>query len=160
MATTPNYGWPIPEDGDGQANGKPWGNAYRDFLEAVDEKLHEAATKSSITRKSVTITPGASVGTVDLGKSFTIQKESASAPGIFRLYRTTSARDSDLTRPVSTDEAAATAGCFLEDVFVASELAIEWCDVPAHSGPDGLCAWSWSGALGETITLEILVLEA
>lgn len=33
-------------------------------------------------------------------------------------------------------------------------------DVPAHAGADGLCAWSWSGALGSTVTLDLLVLEA
>ena len=111
-------------------------------------------------RSTITIHASAAAGTVSLGKVFTILKETTTGPGRFRLYRTTAARDADLTRPASTDEAAAQAGCVLEDVFVDSALTIEWCDVPAHSGSDGLCAWSWSGALGATIALDISQTEA
>lgn len=111
-------------------------------------------------RKTVTITASGATGSADLGGVFTILRETASAAGRFRLYRTVAERDADLVRDVSTDEAARLAGCVLEDVFVATGLVIEGPDVPAHAGSDGLCAWSWSGALGATIALDISQTEA
>ena len=104
---------------------------------------------------------GSSVGSVDLGRYFDIQKEvSTTSAGIFRLYRTSAARDADVGRAVTSPDAAASAGCILEDVFTADALTIEWCDVPAHAGDDGLCYWSWAGSAGTTVTLRVLVKEA
>lgn len=102
---------------------------------------------------------GEQTGSVDLGRYFDVQKEVSTAAGRLRLYRDATARDADLSRPVTTADASAAAGCILEDVFVAGALTIEWRDVPAHAGPDGLVYWAWAGDTGATITLSILVKE-
>ena len=85
--------------------------------------------------------------------------ETASAPGRFRLYRTTTGRDADLARSVEAQEPN-TVGLLLEDVFTASRLSVAEDPAPCSSGSDGLCAWSWSGDLGSTVTLTILVKES
>jgi len=110
-------------------------------------------------RQSVTLTLSAATGTVDLGHVFEVLDESASAPGRFRLYRTTAGRDADLARSVEVQEPN-TVGLLLEDGFVAGSLSVAEDPAPCSAGADGLCAWSWSGALGSTITLTILVKEA
>ena len=109
-------------------------------------------------RETVTLTLSATTGTASLGKAFEILDESASAAGRFRLYRTTTGRDADLPRKVGTS-APNNAGLLLEDVFTASALAVAEDPAPCSAGSDGLCAWSWSGATGATITLTILVKE-
>ena len=110
-------------------------------------------------RATVVITLAAATGNVDLGKSFRIEGEVASAAGRFRLYRTAAGRDADLTRPVGT-EAPPSVGLLLEDVFEAGALSVA--ALPAPGAPSGgtLCAWSWSGAIGSTVTLDVLILEA
>lgn len=110
-------------------------------------------------RQTVTLTLSAATGTVDLGRVFEILDESASTPGRFRLYRTTAGRDADLSRSVEVQEPN-TVGLLLEDVFLAAALSVSEDPAPCAAGSDGLCAWSWSGALGSTITLTLLVKEA
>lgn len=106
-------------------------------------------------RKTVTIALEGPTGTVKIAKVFEILSETASAPGRFRLYRTTEGRDADLARPVLIREPN-NAGLLLEDVFGDPIREIP---APCASGPDGLCAWSWSGPAGATLELEILVME-
>lgn len=109
-------------------------------------------------RQSVTLTLSAATGTVDLGKTFEILDESASAAGRFRLYRTTAGRDADLARLVTTS-APNNAGLLLEDVFTAAALVVSEDPAPCSAGSNGLCAWSWSGATGAAIALTLLVKE-
>ena len=109
-------------------------------------------------RATVTLTLSAATGTASLGKAFEILDESASAPGRFRLYRTTAGRDADLARAVET-KAPNNVGLLLEDVFTASVLTISEDPAPCAAGSDGFCAWSWDGALGSAVTLTILVKE-
>ena len=107
---------------------------------------------------TVTLTISASTGVIDLGEVFEILDESADAPGRFRLYRTTAGRNVDLGRTVGT-KIPNNVGLLLEDVFIAGSLSIAEGPAPCAAGPDGLCAWSWSGAVGSTITLTLLVKE-
>ena len=137
--------------------------------EALDSKASSSHTHaaSEVTgvqaaanqRQTVTLTLSAAAGTADLGNVFEILDESASAPGRFRLYRTTAGRDADLARSVEVQEPN-TVGLLLEDVFTASRLSVAEDPAPCSSGSDGLCAWSWSGDLGSTVTLTILVKES
>ena len=131
----------------------------------VEVAAHEALARiarleqSMNTRTTITITLSAATGTVDLGQVFEILDESASAPGRFRLYRTTAGRDADASRLVTT-LAPNNVGLLLDDVFKISGLAVAEEPAPCVAGSDGLCAWSWSGALGATVTLALLVKEA
>lgn len=109
-------------------------------------------------RASVTITLGAATGTVDLGRSFIIEGEIASAAGRFRLYRTAAGRDADLGRAAGTD-APLEVGMLLEDTFTASVLAIASIPVPGAPSGGQLCAWSWSGVIGSALTLDVVILE-
>lgn len=137
--------------------------------DALDAKAaashsHAASAVSGIQaaanqRQTVTLTLSAATGTVDLGRTFEVLDESASAPGRFRLYRGTAGRDSDLARAVEVQEPN-TVGLLLEDVFLAAALSVAEDPAPCAAGSDGLCAWSWSGDLGSTVTLTILVKEA
>ncbi len=129
------------------------GHAILDVMglqSALDAKNHRA---------SLVIPLSAATGTVDLGRSFHIEGEAASGPGRFRMYRTAAGRDADLGRAAGTD-APLEVGLLLEDAFTASALAVA--SVPAPGAPSGgtLCAWSWDGATGATVTLDLLVLEA
>lgn len=131
----------------------------------VEAAAHEALARiarleqSLNIRTTITLTLSAATGTVDLGQTFEILDESASAAGRFRLYRTTAGRDADLARLVTTS-APNNVGLLLEDVFVAGSLSIAEDPAPCAAGSDGLCAWSWSGTLGSMVTLTILVKEA
>lgn len=137
--------------------------------DALDAKAaashsHAASAVSGIQaaanqRQTVTLTLSAATGTANLGKTFEILDETASAAGRFRLYRTTAGRDADLARSVEVQEPN-TVGLLLEDVFTDSALAVAEDPAPCSAGADGLCAWSWSGELGSTVTLTILVKEA
>lgn len=133
----------------------PWGAEMNANLDALDQAIQNLSD-GAIHRKSVTLTLSSATGTVNLGKVFEITGEEASAPGRFRLYRTSAGRDSDLVRP-TIQPAPNTAGLLLDDVFAAGALVIS--EIPALGvpGSDGLCAWSWDGALGSTITLQITV---
>ena len=102
----------------------------------------------------------APAGSVAIGRVVAIHAESASSPGVLRLYRSAAARDADLDRPVGTEEEAALAGCILEDTFYSAALRVEWCDVVAHADPNGFIYWSWSGALGATLALEVVASAA
>lgn len=110
-------------------------------------------------RQTVTLTLSSANGTVNLGKTFEILDESASAAGRFRLYRTVAGRDADLARLVTT-KAPNNVGLLLEDVLTASALSVSEDPAPCAAGSDGYCAWSWSGAVGSVITLTLLVKEA
>ena len=131
----------------------------------VEAAAHEALDriarleKSLNVRTTTTITLSAATGTVDLGQVFEILDESASAPGRFRLYRQTAGRDADLARSVEVQEPN-TVGLLLEDGFTADALVVSEDPAPCSAGSDGLCAWSWSGDLGATVTLTILVKES
>lgn len=142
---TPRLGLPLVPDKD-----RAWGPAMRQAMTDIDVAVN--------TRASVIITLTGATGTVDLGKAFRIDGEVASAPGRFRLYRTAAGRDADLARIAGTD-APPSVGLLLEDNLVPGELAIA--AIPAAGAPSGgtLCAWSWSGALGSTITLDVLISE-
>ena len=152
MATyTTHFSFYKPDLRDGEENGLLWAAGMNANLDRIDARLSR--------RESVVITLGAATGTVDLGKSFRIEGEVASAAGRFRLYRTTAGRDADLARAAGTQEPTSV-GLLLEDVFEAGALSIA--SIPAPGAPSGgtLCAWSWSGALGATVTLDVLKLEA
>ena len=131
----------------------------------VEAAAHQALDRIAVLeralnqRQTVTLTLSAATGTVNLGNVFEILDEIASAPGRFRLYRTTAGRDADLARSVEVQEPN-TVGLLLEDVFLSAALSVSEDPAPCAAGLDGLCAWSWSGALGSTVTLTILVKEA
>ena len=141
--TTPNLGLPLVPDGD-----QAWGPAMRAAMTTLDS----AAGGTSVS--TVVLTLSAPAGTVDLGNLFEIDSEIASAPGGFRLYRTTAGRDADLARAPGVSPPM-TVGLLLDDVFEAGALSIQ--ALPAPGAPSGgaLCAWSWSGALGSTVTLNV-----
>ena len=147
---TPNLGLPLIPDND-----TAWGQAMRDAMVAIDAAL---AGAGGAVVSNVVVTLAAAAGTVDLGELFTIVGEVASAPGRFRLYRTEAGRDDDLTRDPATP-APMTAGLLLDDHFEAGALTIQ--ALPAPGAPYGgaLCAWSWSGAVGATVTLTIFKLK-
>nr|WP_320132006.1 hypothetical protein [uncultured Holophaga sp.] len=125
------------------------------------EEALAGAGGGGVTRSTVTITPTASIGTVDLGSFFSILDESATVAGRFRLYRTAAGRATDLARNVGTAPPN-NVGILLEDVFTSTALAIAEDPAPCSPGSDGLCAWAWDGATDgtATITLTILTLEA
>jgi hypothetical protein len=139
---TPNLGLPLVSDGD-----TAWGQAMRDAMTMLD-------TAGGTSASTVVLTLGATTGTVDLGLLFEIDSEIASAPGRFRLYRTTAGRDVDLPRGPATSPSMSV-GLLLDDLFEAGALSIQ--ALPAPGAPSGgsLCAWSWSGALGATVTLNV-----
>jgi hypothetical protein len=119
----------------------------------------QAALDAKNQRISQVINLSAATGTVDLGQSFRIEGEVASAPGRFRLYRTAAGRDADLGRAVGTD-APLDMGLLLEDTFTPSALTVASIPVPGAPSGGALCAWSWDGPVGATMTLDALVLEA
>lgn len=110
-------------------------------------------------RTTVTLTLSASTGVIDLGEVFEILDESVDAPGRFRLYRTTAGRNVDLGRTIGT-KIPNNVGLLLEDIFVAGALSIAEDPVPCSAGPDGFCAWSWSGEVGTIITMTLFIKEA
>lgn len=152
MATyTTHFSFYKPSQGDGEANAEPWAEEMNANLDRIDARLSR--------RESVVITLGAATGTVDLGKSFRIEGEVASAAGRFRLYRTAAGRDADLARAAGTQEPTSV-GLLLDDVFETGALSVASILVPGAPSGGTLCAWSWSGAVGSTVTLNVLILEA
>jgi hypothetical protein len=133
------------------AGQNPWHAEMNENLERIDGVLPR--------RMTISLALDAASGTVELGASFAIMGEIASSTGRFRLYRTTEGRDADITRLITVD-APSSVGLLLEDLFLDGALAIA--AVPAPGGPSGgtLCAWSWDGAAGATLTLDILQMEA
>lgn len=152
---TVNFGFYLPAEGDGLANGQTWGQQVNHNFEEIDRLLRQP-----VALVTIAWTATAQTGSVAVGRLVAIHAESATAPGTLRLYRSVAARDADLDRPVGTEDEAARAGCVLEDVFTAEALRIEWCDVVAHADPEGYLYWSWSGALGSTIALEVVAPSA
>ena len=112
---------------------------------------------ASLAAATISWTASASTGAITVGRLASIHAESSTAPGVLRLYHSAAERDADLGRAVGTDDDAAGAGCILEDVFAAGALRIAWCDVVAHADASGLLYWSWSGALGAVLSLEVVV---
>ena len=148
---TANFALYKPSQGDGEANGQAWAEGMNANLDEIDTRLTR--------RISVPVALAAATGTVALGQAFRVEGEVASGPGRYRLYRSAAGRDADLARPVGVVEPPSV-GLLLDDVFEAGALSIA--AIPAPGAPSGgaLCAWSWSGAAGATVTLDVLVLEA
>ncbi len=117
----------------------------------------EGGGGASLASATISWTASASTGAITVGRLASIHAEASTAPGVLRLYHSATERDADLGRAVGTDDDAAEAGCILEDVFAPGALRIAWCDVVAHADPNGLLYWSWSGALGAVLSLEVVV---
>lgn len=149
---TVNYGFYLPAEGDGQANGLTWAQQVNANFEEIDTLLKECHHEAS----SPAIIATTPTGTVQLPNLFTILNLTTTEPGRFRLYQNTASRDADLARPV-TQEIEAGHGLLLEFVTVAGQLA--WGLSPLAAGapatPGSACAWAWDGPTGTTITLGI-----
>lgn len=145
---TPKLGLPLVPDGD-----EAWGEEMRQAMRTLDD-----LGGSSITSADHTILCSAATGSVALGSLFTIEKEVATDPGRFRLYRDAAGRDSDLTRAPGAP-IPSSVGLLLEDFFTSDALTIR--AYPALSAPSGgaECWWSWTGALGATITLSLTTIR-
>ena len=55
--TTPNFQWPLPQDGDGQANGQTWGSKIRAIMTEIDVYLHAITAQGVIGSDTPPVVP-------------------------------------------------------------------------------------------------------
>lgn len=145
---TPHFGFYLPAEGDGLANGQTWAQQVNANFVEIDGRLTRRATW--------TISASAPTGTITVPASWVILSETSTQPGRLRLYRTEAERTADADRLAIYDPTP-DAGVVLDDVFTATALTIRGPEVPA--GCDGTLYWAWDGP-ATVITLTVLILEA
>ena len=112
-------------------------------------------------RLRIELKPTAPSGEIRLPNTFELFRVLTNEPGRFRLYRNTADIALDTPRPPERDPEPAN-GLLTDLVFTLDRLNLDLSPIVTGSpkSPDTYCAWSWTGPLTATLTLELLQVEA